>query len=46
VVARELHGEEYDAMWQELLRFWPGYRMEQREAGRRLPVFVLERSAR
>ena len=46
VVARELHGEEYDAMWQELLRFWPGYRMEQREAGRRLPVFVLRPFAR
>lgn len=43
VVARELHGEEYDAMWQELLAFWPGYRMEQREAGRPLPVFVLAR---
>ncbi|WP_410574706.1 nitroreductase family deazaflavin-dependent oxidoreductase [Amycolatopsis sp. cmx-4-61] len=46
VVARELHGEEYDAMWRELLAFWPGYEMEQREAARRLPVFVLTRVAR
>ncbi|WP_410597686.1 nitroreductase family deazaflavin-dependent oxidoreductase [Amycolatopsis sp. lyj-23] len=46
VVARELHGEEYDAMWRELLAFWPGYEMEQREAARRLPVFVLARVAR
>ncbi len=43
VVARELHGEEYAAMWRELLEFWPGYRMEQEEAGRPLPVFVLTR---
>ncbi|SEF22306.1 deazaflavin-dependent oxidoreductase, nitroreductase family [Amycolatopsis pretoriensis] len=41
VVARELHGEEYDTMWRELLGFWPGYAMEQQEAGRRLPVFLL-----
>ncbi|EOD65240.1 nitroreductase family deazaflavin-dependent oxidoreductase [Amycolatopsis vancoresmycina] len=46
VVARELHGEEYDAMWQELLGFWPGYEMEQREAARPLPVFVLARVGR
>ncbi|WP_103352891.1 nitroreductase family deazaflavin-dependent oxidoreductase [Amycolatopsis sp. CA-128772] len=45
VVARELHGEEYDAMWRELLAFWPGYEMEQREAGRPLPVFLLTRLA-
>ncbi|WP_439386743.1 nitroreductase family deazaflavin-dependent oxidoreductase [Amycolatopsis lexingtonensis] len=41
VVARELTGEEYDAMWRELLEFWPGYAMEQQEAGRPLPVFLL-----
>ncbi|WP_370973446.1 nitroreductase family deazaflavin-dependent oxidoreductase [Amycolatopsis sp. cg9] len=41
VVARELTGEEYAAMWRELLEFWPGYAMEQREAGRPLPVFLL-----
>ncbi|MDS0137020.1 MULTISPECIES: nitroreductase family deazaflavin-dependent oxidoreductase [unclassified Amycolatopsis] len=46
VVARELHGEEYELMWAELLAFWPGYAMEQREAARRLPVFVLARVAR
>ena len=43
VVARELSGEEYDAMWRELLEFWPGYAMEQQEAGRPLPVFLLSR---
>jgi deazaflavin-dependent oxidoreductase (nitroreductase family) len=43
VAARELHGDEYDAMWVELLDFWPGYAMEQREARRSLPVFVLTR---
>jgi deazaflavin-dependent oxidoreductase (nitroreductase family) len=46
VVARELTGEEYDAMWRELLGFWPGYAMEKEEAGRPLPVFVLSRVAR
>jgi deazaflavin-dependent oxidoreductase (nitroreductase family) len=46
VVARELTGEEYNAMWRELLAFWPGYAMEQREAGRPLPVFVLNRITR
>lgn len=46
VVARELTGEEYDRMWAELLAFWPGYAMEQKEAGRPLPVFVLERVTR
>ena len=46
VVARELTGEEYHAMWRELLAFWPGYAMEQREAGRPLPVFVLNRITR
>ncbi|HEY3471245.1 MAG TPA: nitroreductase family deazaflavin-dependent oxidoreductase [Amycolatopsis sp.] len=46
VVARELSGEEYDRMWAELLAFWPGYAMEQKEAGRPLPVFVLERVTR
>ncbi|MEA5361384.1 nitroreductase family deazaflavin-dependent oxidoreductase [Amycolatopsis sp., V23-08] len=46
VVARELEGEEYAAMWRELLEFWPGYAMEQEEAGRPLPVFVLNRVAR
>jgi deazaflavin-dependent oxidoreductase (nitroreductase family) len=46
VVARELYGEEYDAVWRELLEFWPGYAMEQKEAGRPLPVFLLDRSAR
>jgi hypothetical protein len=33
-------------MWAELLEFWPGYRMEQREANRRLPVFVVTRPVR
>jgi deazaflavin-dependent oxidoreductase (nitroreductase family) len=46
VVARELEGEEYAAMWRELLAFWPGYAMEREEAGRPLPVFVLKRAAR
>ncbi|WP_410670352.1 nitroreductase family deazaflavin-dependent oxidoreductase [Amycolatopsis sp. cmx-4-68] len=45
VFARELHGDEYDAMWRELLAFWPGYAMEQREAARPLPVFRLTRLA-
>ena len=45
VEARELTGEEYDRMWAELLEFWPGYAMEQHEAGRPLPVFVLRRVA-
>lgn len=43
VVARELHGEEYAAMWAELLEFWPGYEMERKEARRTLPVFLLTR---
>ncbi|WP_086856050.1 nitroreductase family deazaflavin-dependent oxidoreductase [Amycolatopsis lexingtonensis] len=43
VVARELTGEEYAAMWRRLLEFWPGYAMEQQEAGRPLPVFLLDR---
>ncbi|GAA1977902.1 nitroreductase/quinone reductase family protein [Amycolatopsis minnesotensis] len=43
VVAAELKGEEYDAMWQRLLEFWPGYAMERAAAGRELPVFVLTR---
>jgi deazaflavin-dependent oxidoreductase (nitroreductase family) len=46
VVARELHEDEYAAMWAELLEFWPGYAMEQKEAGRPLPVFVLSRPDR
>lgn len=46
VVARELTGEEYQRMWGELLAFWPGYAMEQQEAGRPLPVFLLTRLAR
>lgn len=46
VVARELDGEEYADMWRELLEFWPGYAMEQDEAGRPLPVFLLNRVAR
>jgi deazaflavin-dependent oxidoreductase (nitroreductase family) len=41
VKARELLGEEYQAMWRELLAFWPGYEMERAAAGRELPVFVL-----
>jgi len=46
VLARELHGADYDRMWAELLEFWPGYRMEQRAANRPLPVFVLTRLVR
>jgi len=46
VSARELEGEEYDRMWLELLRFWPGYEMERAEAGRPLPVFVLSEITR
>lgn len=46
VSARELEGEEYDRMWAELLRFWPGYEMERAEAGRALPVFVLSKITR
>ena len=46
VTARELEGEEYDRMWLELLRFWPGYAMERTEAGRALPVFVLSEITR
>lgn len=46
VSARELEGEEYDRMWAELLRFWPGYAMERAEAGRALPVFVLSKITR
>lgn len=42
--ARELKGDEYDRMWRRLLEFWPGYEMERDEAGRDLPVFVLNRS--
>jgi hypothetical protein len=45
VLARELRGEEYERMWDELLAFWPGYAMERREAARPLPVFVLTRGA-
>ncbi|RZQ63987.1 nitroreductase family deazaflavin-dependent oxidoreductase [Amycolatopsis suaedae] len=41
VLAREVTGEEYDAWWPRLVRFWPGYAMERRLAGRRLPIFVL-----
>lgn len=41
VRAREVAGAEYDELWSALLEFWPGYRMEQAAAGRRLPIFVL-----
>ncbi|WP_442785259.1 nitroreductase family deazaflavin-dependent oxidoreductase [Amycolatopsis sp. H20-H5] len=41
VKARELTGDEYQAMWRELLGFWPGYAMELEAAGRELPIFVL-----
>lgn len=44
VVARELLDGEYDVMWQRLLEFWPGYAMERKAAGRRLPIFLLSRS--
>ncbi|MBK1782894.1 nitroreductase family deazaflavin-dependent oxidoreductase [Prauserella cavernicola] len=39
--ARELTGAEHEAMWRELLAFWPGYAMERAGAGRELPIFVL-----
>jgi deazaflavin-dependent oxidoreductase (nitroreductase family) len=43
VLASEVTGERYPALWQEVLDFWPGYAMEQAEAGRELPLFVLTR---
>jgi deazaflavin-dependent oxidoreductase (nitroreductase family) len=46
VKARELLGEEYDAMWRELLAFWPGYEMERAAAGRELPIFLLSVTTR
>lgn len=46
VKARELLGEEYDAMWRELLAFWPGYEMEREAAGRELPIFLLSVTTR
>ncbi|PRX45122.1 deazaflavin-dependent oxidoreductase (nitroreductase family) [Prauserella shujinwangii] len=41
VRAHEAKGDEYDRLWAELVRFWPGYAMERAEAGRDLAVFVL-----
>ncbi|WP_179956795.1 nitroreductase family deazaflavin-dependent oxidoreductase [Amycolatopsis anabasis] len=41
VRAREVEGAEYDALWQRLLAFWPGYEMERELAARELPIFVL-----
>ncbi|WP_410657941.1 nitroreductase family deazaflavin-dependent oxidoreductase [Amycolatopsis sp. lyj-112] len=46
VLARELEGDEYAAMWKLLLDFWPGYAMEEKSARRVLPIFVLERTTR
>lgn len=46
VRARELEGDEYGEMWKRLLAFWPGYAMEQEEARRPLPIFVLTRTTR
>ena len=46
VVARQLEGDEYDAMWRLILDFWPGYAMERAAAGRELPVFLLTRVTR
>ncbi|TVT14595.1 nitroreductase family deazaflavin-dependent oxidoreductase [Amycolatopsis acidiphila] len=43
VLAAEVTGERYPALWQEVLDFWPGYGMEQAAAGRELPLFVLTR---
>ncbi|TNC25494.1 nitroreductase/quinone reductase family protein [Amycolatopsis alkalitolerans] len=43
VVATEMTGERYPALWREVLAFWPGYAMERAEAGRELPLFVLAR---
>jgi deazaflavin-dependent oxidoreductase (nitroreductase family) len=46
VVARQLAGEEYDALWRLLLDFWPGYAMERTAASRELPIFLLTRATR
>ncbi|WP_414939151.1 hypothetical protein [Amycolatopsis sp. cmx-11-51] len=46
VKARELLGDEYDAMWKLLLDFWPGYSTEERSARRVLPIFELKTPAR
>lgn len=43
VLAEPVTGEQYDSLWQEVLRFWPGYAMEQAAAGRKLPLFLLTR---
>nr|WP_236725419.1 nitroreductase family deazaflavin-dependent oxidoreductase [Amycolatopsis orientalis] len=46
VRARELVGEERDAMWKLLLDFWPGYSMEEESARRVLPIFELKTTTR
>ncbi len=46
VLAKELRGDEYDAMWKQLLAFWPGYSMEEKAACRVLPIFALKPIAR
>ncbi|WP_181774072.1 nitroreductase family deazaflavin-dependent oxidoreductase [Amycolatopsis pittospori] len=46
VLARELLGDEYDAMWKLLLEFWPGYSMEEKAARRVLPIFELKPTTR
>ncbi|TVT54140.1 nitroreductase family deazaflavin-dependent oxidoreductase [Amycolatopsis rhizosphaerae] len=43
VRATPVKGERYDELWGELLRFWPGYAMEQEAACRELPIFLLTR---
>ncbi|TVT01716.1 nitroreductase family deazaflavin-dependent oxidoreductase [Amycolatopsis bartoniae] len=43
VLATEVTGERYAALWREVLEFWPGYAMERSVAGRELPLFVLDR---
>jgi deazaflavin-dependent oxidoreductase (nitroreductase family) len=43
VLAAEVTGADYASLWREVLAFWPGYAMEQAEAGRELPLFVLTR---
>lgn len=45
-VAREIDGEEYDAWWQRCVAAFPPYAdyvVTATAAGRRIPVFVLER---
>lgn len=46
VTARLVEGEEREAMWEVIEAQWPGYRGYERQSGRALRIFRLERRRR